>query len=240
MSSQITTYPINTVGRDFAVGDIHGCFSALQVALDAAGFSPIVDRLFSLGDLVDRGSESHLVLEWLDKPWFHAICGNHDFMTWRAALGNPYLEVDHHLHGGAWLYELQADVQFAIGTRLAALPLVIEIQTPNGLVGLVHADCPHDDWVSITKGKYSDSDVDSYLWSRERYQQQYNTVIRNAHAIVHGHMTVSEMKVLGNVYYIDTGGWTQRGYFTLLDLHSLKPFRGPGESLRPVSARWYR
>jgi len=28
------------------------------------------DRLFSVGDLVNRGSESEQVLGWLAKPWF--------------------------------------------------------------------------------------------------------------------------------------------------------------------------
>ena len=49
----------NTVGRDFAVGDIHGCFTELQRGLEAIGFDPSTDRLFSVGDLVDRGPESH-------------------------------------------------------------------------------------------------------------------------------------------------------------------------------------
>ena len=49
----------NTVGRDIAVGDIHGCFTELQRGLDTIGFDPCTDRLFSVGDLVDRGPESH-------------------------------------------------------------------------------------------------------------------------------------------------------------------------------------
>lgn len=238
MNPQRASFLINNKGRDFAVGDIHGCFSALQVALNTVNFSPTVDRLFSVGDLVDRGAESHLVLDWLAKPWFHAICGNHDFMTWRAALGNPYLEVDHQMHGGAWLNDLKVEVQQAIGMRLASLPLIIEIQTPNGLVGLVHADCPYDDWTSVPMDKHSDTDIEYYLWSIERYKRQYGVPVRNLRALVHGHMTVPEMKVLGNVHYIDTAGWSDRGHFTLLDLHSLKPYRGPGETLRPI--RSYR
>ncbi|MBZ0074391.1 metallophosphoesterase [Bordetella hinzii] len=39
-----------------------------------------------MGDLVDRGPESADVLKWLERPWFHAICGNHDLMTWRRAI----------------------------------------------------------------------------------------------------------------------------------------------------------
>ncbi|MBP5140546.1 serine/threonine protein phosphatase, partial [Pseudomonas chlororaphis] len=44
-------FELNTAGRDFAVGDIHGYFTKLQAALDAIGFNPAVDRLFSVGDL---------------------------------------------------------------------------------------------------------------------------------------------------------------------------------------------
>lgn len=67
---QLLRFERNRNGRDFAVGDVHGCFTALQAALDAIGFSPEVDRLFCAGDLVDRGPESHLVVSWLDKSWF--------------------------------------------------------------------------------------------------------------------------------------------------------------------------
>ena len=142
----IQRFETNAIGRDFAVGDIHGCFAALHKAMDTIGFDPDVDRIFSVGDLVDRGPESHEVLDWLDQPWFHAVCGNHDLMAWCRALGKPFLEVDHLFHGGEWLDDLSSDEINRIGQRLAALPLALEVQTPNGPVGLMHADCPFDDW----------------------------------------------------------------------------------------------
>ncbi|MBP5144082.1 metallophosphoesterase, partial [Pseudomonas chlororaphis] len=73
--NKIQRFEINTAGRDFAVGDIHGHFTKLQAALDAVQFDPTVDRLFSVGDLVDRGPESADVDTWLAKPWFHAVRG---------------------------------------------------------------------------------------------------------------------------------------------------------------------
>lgn len=75
---RIKRFAANTAGRDFAVGDIHGHFTRLQAALDTAGFDPATDRLFSVGDLVDRGPECRDVLDWLAKPWFHPVRGNHD------------------------------------------------------------------------------------------------------------------------------------------------------------------
>lgn len=65
----------NTQGKDYCVGDIHGCFSKLQEQLHVIGFNEKVDRLFSVGDLVDRGPESEEFWDWLRKPWFHAVRG---------------------------------------------------------------------------------------------------------------------------------------------------------------------
>jgi serine/threonine protein phosphatase 1 len=200
VNPQLVRFNANRQGRDFAVGDIHGCFTALQQALDHINFNPVRDRLFSVGDLVDRGPESDQVLVWLDRSWFHAICGNHDFMIWRSALGDPYPEVNYLEHGGGWLNELDQEAQQRIGERLAELPLAIEVETPEGLVGLVHADCPYDDWKDMQNQPLSASSIDCCLWSRERYRRKYTIPVRNVRAVIHGHMTVSEMQTLGNVF----------------------------------------
>lgn len=230
--SAIPRIGANARGRDFAVGDIHGAFSALQRALDFIAFDPAADRLFSIGDLVDRGPESHEVLCWLDKPWFHAICGNHDFMAWRRALGDPFPDVDHRRHGGGWLDELSATEQQRIGQRLAALPIALEVETQAGLIGLVHADCPSDDWLDMHEmdmGRIAqvNSPAGQCLWSTARYEYRYNGVVKNVRAVVHGHLTIPSMVTLGNAYFIDTGGWRTTGHFTFLGLQALTPTLGP-------------
>ena len=58
-------YPRNRTGRDFVVGDVHGMFSALRELLAVAGFDDRRDRLFSVGDLIDRGPDSRGSLDWL-------------------------------------------------------------------------------------------------------------------------------------------------------------------------------
>jgi serine/threonine protein phosphatase 1 len=80
-------FPANPTGRDFAVGDIHGHFSALVEGMRAIGFDASRDRLFSLGDMVDRGPESAQAMDWLKKPWFHAVRGNHELMVCAAIRG---------------------------------------------------------------------------------------------------------------------------------------------------------
>ena len=73
MQQRFLKVPRNEQGRDFAVGDVHGCFTRLQDSLGRMGFDASRDRLFSVGDLVDRGPESEAALEWLAQPWFFAV-----------------------------------------------------------------------------------------------------------------------------------------------------------------------
>ena len=127
-SLPIPRFGVNSLGRDLAVGDIHGAFAALQRALNAIGFDEQKDRLFSVGDLVDRGPESHQVLSWLNQPWFHAVSGNHDFMAWRNALGNPYLEVDHLAHGGQWLEALSTENCAVSASSCHACPWLLRLK----------------------------------------------------------------------------------------------------------------
>lgn len=230
-NSRLVRIGANTRGRDLAVGDIHGSFSALQRALDGIDFDQGRDRLFAVGDLVDRGPESDQVLRWLEQPWFHAICGNHDMMVWRQALGDPYPYVNLLDQEGDWLLDLDPETQKRLGERLSDLPLAIELETPAGLVGMVHADCPYDDWHDMQRQELTDGSKECCLWSRERFLRRYTADVRNVRAVVHGHTTMRTMQKLGNVFYIDTGGWRAGGHFTLLDLHSLTPIGRPGQAV---------
>lgn len=234
----------NMSGRDFAVGDIHGSFDSLQRALEHISFDDSIDRLFSVGDLVNRGSQSHEVLTWLDYPWFHAICGNHELMTIRRAQGVPTIAPGVSDYPQPWFDSLSLDEQLKIATRLAALPLIMEIATATGPVGLVHADCPYDDWQEIRDATWSERDdhdatVDTCLWSIERYERRYTGIVHNIRAVIHGHVTIPVADKLGNVYYIDTGGWlTQGGQFSFVDLNTLEIVLGPGSPIVKVGRRY--
>ena len=112
----------NTRGRDLIIGDIHGHFTRAKEALDAVGFNPEAgDRLFSVGDLVDRGPESDQALEWLAKPWFHAVAGNHEDFAIRWPQGN--MQAGHYVqNGGAWNVSNPPDAQAEFAAAFAALP----------------------------------------------------------------------------------------------------------------------
>ncbi|CAJ0900954.1 metallophosphoesterase family protein [Alcaligenes faecalis] len=129
--------------------------------------------------------------------------------------------MDHRVHGGLWLDDCTSDEQALIAQRLQALPLAMEIETPLGLVGMVHADFPYDDWQHIHTEGFDAHDRHVCMWSRDRYVTGYDGMVRGLRALVHGHQTTHKMRQLGNVFFIDTGGWLDHGHFTLLDLKRL-------------------
>lgn len=223
-------------GRDLAVGDIHGCYSALRSALERVGFDSSRDRLFCAGDLVDRGPEPMEALAWLAEPWFHSCMGNHDFMAWRAAEGRPYELADYRDHGGDWLDELSDDDRPRVARALRNLPIAMEVETASGPVGFVHADFPYDDWGRAGAMKLVESassgDLDSCLWGAARFDARYDKPVKGARALIQGHICMRDPLILGNVHYLDTGGWRAGGRFTLLDLDTLKPAAKPHPKAR--------
>lgn len=72
---------------DWLVGDIQGCDAALQRLLAQIGFSPSRDRLWSLGDVVNRGPGSLAALRRLKAIDARVVLGNHDLHLLAVAAG---------------------------------------------------------------------------------------------------------------------------------------------------------
>ena len=63
----------------YVVGDIQGCFDALQRLLAEANFDPEQDCLWCCGDLINRGPDSLQVLRFIKNlPHKQVVLGNHD------------------------------------------------------------------------------------------------------------------------------------------------------------------
>ena len=112
--------------RTLAIGDIHGCFKALQ-AVGAAAEISSEDNVVTLGDYIDRGPEVPQVLAWLRGRYQSGrlipLLGNHEIML-RASRKDEELREDWLEFGGRATLE-------AYATDLATLSL---------------EDIPPEDW----------------------------------------------------------------------------------------------
>lgn len=220
----IQYFPKNVVGRDFVVGDIHGMFSVLEEELSFIEFDTSVDRLFAVGDLIDRGPQSCLFLEWLEKPWFHSVKGNHEQM-----LIGHYQEVTdlkncHLANGGTWYSKknLQKQKREKMYKTCLSLPYIIEVETSSGCVGIIHADTGwEEDWNAfkcLIRQRHERT-RNTCLWSRHRVLLGSQHFIKGVSKIYAGHSPDTFVRSYGNLIVIDTGASLNNGHFTILRIN---------------------
>ncbi|MFS0828058.1 metallophosphoesterase [Pseudomonas phoenicis] len=196
----------NHAGRDFIVGDIHFKTRELHKALQAIGFEKSVDRLIAVGDLIDRGPGMLDGLKLLGEPWFFTVRGNHEQMLIDAYRANPHLPYS--AHGARWWLTIDDESKPMVIDKLDSLPLAIEVETAQGVVGVVHADVPVGlTWDDFTQGLDDPQFQDVALWGRERIKKHHRGGVPGAWRVCVGHTWIPRSLRLGNVLALDvTGG----------------------------------
>lgn len=233
----IRNFTRNPAGKDYICSDIHGHFSLLAEQLAQINFNEQTDRLFSLGDLIDRGDESDQALEWLAKPWFFAIQGNHERMLINAYESrSESLWFQWMMWGGSWAEDMDFDELEPFYREFSQLPLAIELALPNGKsIGLVHAELPDVcDWNEVKQllTHIESSQIEAtlatsdMLWSKIQPYLPTAEIpriepVRNIDHVFHGHTIVESYRTITNRTFMDLGSY-ESGQIGLINPLSFK------------------
>lgn len=235
INTRVQRFSANPAGRDFVVGDVHGELEVLWRKLDAAGFDVGHDRLFSVGDLVDRGPDSPGVLALLDEPWFFAVQGNHENLLIDAVLYGIDTEQWQAL-GGEWSRSVDRRWLRQQARRLENLPHVIVVGEGAGRFNIVHAGLVDYEGQVLQDADIDDPahaallDCDPLLWSRVLARDYWRFLQGRREPgpawqtglslTLCGHTPVSEAGLYRSHYFLDGGS----GYVQLAGLRPGEPF----------------
>lgn len=211
-------FPQNFEGNDYIVGDIHGMYSLLMESLKLVNFNTETDRLFSVGDVIDRGPENTECVDLYYTPWFHTVRGNHEQMM----IDAEYHKLDRGMwlyNGGSWGENYKGDLEGVCQDLEYRLPYLITIDTPTGITGIVHAEAPNNDLRNVLANA-SHREVMSLIWGRTKINQKDKTPVKGVDNLYVGHTPVPrEGLQLGNVHYIDHGNVFNKEPFKLYKIN---------------------
>lgn len=231
----IQRYGPNENGRDFVVGDLHGCYTVLMEHLEKVGFNPETDRLFSCGDLVDRGKENHKILKLTDEPWFIPVAGNHEAMMFEGMLSygdwprhwqkNQGKWARREYYGGGMPFDELKDFIRQLDKKI---PLAIELDHTNGKrYGIVHAAVPGYKWENVA------TNPEFAIWDRHILYSGDERHVEGVDYVFHGHTFIGTAQplIIGNRVYLDTSVWETKA----LHIHEI----GTEDQLDPNLIRRY-
>ena len=202
----------NELGRDFVVGDIHGAYDLLLEEMRRNGFNKETDRLFSVGDIIDRGPQSEECLTLLEKPWFSMVRGNHEQMLIDACRnGEGY---DWWNSYGAWSKWIEQDKIKSWAKSFSELPISLTLKVGPYSVGICHAEPDGQDWIISRENTRSESVM---LWGRRVLRGETDYNVEGIDITIHGHTPLDAPKWVGNRYFMDTGAW-ETGNLTLRNI----------------------
>ncbi|MEC9358670.1 MAG: metallophosphoesterase [Pseudomonadota bacterium] len=166
-------------GRFIVVGDIHGRMDLLMRLVRLIGYDPFIDRMISLGDLVDRGPDSAEAVRWFAGGTLRtALLGNHDAMLLASEFDGRAAKIWNH-NGGQWSEQHDPFDLNLLRRLVSGFPLSVELHLANSRkIGLVHAEVrPGATWHQVRTAEFHHRDaiddfsasiVSSLLWGRQR------------------------------------------------------------------------
>lgn len=219
------TAGISIAPRSFVIGDIHGCAATLRRLVDGRLRPGPNDRIYLLGDLIDRGPDSKGVLDFIFELRarglsVNSIRGNHEDMFLRAEDDHEGLNLWTANGGLTTLESFQADgpgdIPHIYRAFLASLPLYILL----------------DDFVIVHAGLNFDrpspfDDTTAMLWTRSPFVDRQRIGGRR---LICGHTPVSRARLEASLnsskIMLDNGcvfgGLPESGSLAALELGSMQ------------------
>ncbi|GAB1078747.1 MAG: metallophosphoesterase [Shewanella algae] len=195
--------PMNSNGRDFFIGDIHGEYEQLISLLAKVCFEPKRDRLFSTGDVIDRGPHSYNCLLKTQEPWFYSTLGNHENLLIEASKGSYYWKSAWFENGGEWWLQLNNyEKKKALSIIYDNFSLTMTVETLFGKIGVVHAEYPFKKWPP-NKEIIGEPEFLKMLTGREVFREKTHQKVDGVSLIVSGHSESNEVLTLGDQVYIN-------------------------------------
>lgn len=202
--------------RLYAIGDIHGCYDEMHELLllieEDANLQPT--KIVFLGDYVDRGPDSAMVIDYLIRYKERArpnlklifLKGNHEDMLMKACFGKPTLQdEDMFYYNGGYATKLSYEKENLIFKDHEEFYNSLERYHRHGDFFFVHAGLnptastfPQDLDRNVKYYEY-----DPLIW--DRAWNNYDGVYHDNLFVVHGHTPVQEIHYLPNQINIDTG-----------------------------------
>ncbi|MEH6648872.1 MAG: metallophosphoesterase [Motiliproteus sp.] len=238
---ELQQFTANNEGRDFVIGDLHGQLELLYRRLNEVSFNYEVDRLFSTGDLIDRGPDSVECALLAEQNWFHPVLGNHED-DYRSHLFEANTWERLNQEWGTLNQQISAQMLIKLHSIIEKMPMTIEVELLDGRhVGITHASPPCDDWLDVGKALQTQQGRLRCLFDRRIHYPGQAPVTRNIDLTVHGHNVVAAPFSHGNAALIDCGAGQiepgarigyQQGYADLVilqleDLFSLPSINSP-------------
>lgn len=216
--------------RIFIIGDIHGCAATLRRLVDGTLRPLPADRIYLLGDLIDRGPDSKGVLDFIFELRERglsvtSIRGNHEEMCLQSGLDLHYRELWKANGGIATLASFLADGPGDIPKRyhdfLESLPFYILLED----FVIVHAGLNFDIQNPFL-------DTDAMLWARSSYVDRQ---LIGGRRLICGHTPVTRTCLHASLnsskIMLDNGcvfgGIPEMGNLAALELESMTLFLQP-------------
>ena len=188
-------------------------------------FDVTTDRLFSVGDLIDRGPNSLDCANLIYNPYFFSIRGNHEQLMIDTMLhNNENMAMVWISNGGIWRFSCDDNELRVCAKDLQDLPLIISVGEGKDRFNIVHAELTHHQIVNghpeivrvtdqmIDNWTFNEHDEQDMIWGRTMITRvnalNFNKTIRFHDETLSptfvGHTQVRQSVMVEKQIYIDT------------------------------------